>query len=85
MDCPLAIWCHLSKVQELAEARIRWSLGEGLVDFWNDSWYTDTLLASLVPEYDKSHMLVGELFRSTGWDELRLYQWLPGHIVDRIL
>lgn len=72
-------------MRESTESRIHWTLGKGLVDFWDDSWCIDTSLASLVTGHNKSYLLVREFFRSTSWDEHRLRQLLPGHIVDYIL
>ncbi|XP_027090403.2 uncharacterized protein [Coffea arabica] len=85
VDCPSAIWHRLAKIRDLAEGNIRWSLGEGLVDFWHDRWCTDVPLAALVPGSARPHMLVEEFYRTSDWDKHRLRQLLPGHIVAQIL
>nr|XP_027082211.1 uncharacterized protein LOC113704511 [Coffea arabica] len=85
VDRPSAVWCRLVKVKDLAEGDIRWSLGEGLIDFWHDRWCTDVPLATLVPGLAHPDMLVGELYRTSEWDKHRLWQILPGHIVTQIL
>lgn len=33
---PTTIWRRLEEIRGLVEQNIRWSLGEGLVDFWRD-------------------------------------------------
>ncbi|XP_071939022.1 uncharacterized protein [Coffea arabica] len=84
VDRPSPIWRRLIEVRDLTEGNIRWCLGEGLVDFWQDRWCTDVPLARLVPG-PKSHRLVGEFFLSDGWDEQWLRRLLPGHLVSKIL
>ncbi|XP_071900993.1 uncharacterized protein [Coffea arabica] len=85
VDHPSPVWRRLVQVRDLAEGNIRWSLGEGLVNFWHDRWCTDVPLATLVPGSACPHMLVVELYRPHRWDEHRLRQFLPGHIVTQIL
>nr|XP_027127722.1 uncharacterized protein LOC113743823 [Coffea arabica] len=83
-DRPSPVWRRLLEVRDLTKGNIRWCLGEGLVDFWQDRWCSDVPLASLVPG-PKSHRLVGEFFLSDGWDEQWLRLLLPGHLVSKIL
>nr|XP_027077000.1 uncharacterized protein LOC113700749 [Coffea arabica] len=84
VDRPSPVWRRLVEVRGFAEGNIRWCLGEGLVDFWQDRWCTDVPLASLVPG-PKSHRLVGEFFLSDGWDEQWLRRLLPGHLVSKVM
>nr|XP_027099048.1 uncharacterized protein LOC113718336 [Coffea arabica] len=84
VDRPSPFWRRLVEVRGFAEGNIRWCLGEGLVDFWQDRWCTDVPLASLVPG-PKSHRLVGEFFLSDGWDEQWLRRLLLGHLVSKVM
>ncbi|XP_027169914.1 uncharacterized protein LOC113769603 [Coffea eugenioides] len=84
VDRPSPVWRRLVEVRDLAEGNIRWCLGEGLIDFWQDRWCTDVPLASLVPG-PKSHRLAGEFFLFDGWDEQWLRRLLPGHLVSKVM
>ncbi|XP_027171434.1 uncharacterized protein LOC113771000 [Coffea eugenioides] len=82
---PPALWRRLEGIREFAEGRIRWCLGEGLVDFWHDRWCTEEPLASLLDVTNKPCVLVGELYLHRGWDVARLRQWLPEAYVSLVL
>lgn len=85
VDKPSVVWHRLVGIRELAQGNIQWFLGEELVDFWHDKWCIDIPLSRLVSRSDKPHLLVGELYKSNGWDDHHLQQLLPSHIVAQIL
>nr|XP_027124187.1 uncharacterized protein LOC113740870 [Coffea arabica] len=85
VDRPPASWRRLLEIREFAEKRIRWCLGEGLVDFWQDRWCTEVPLAQLLVGSDLPCVLVGELYFQNGWDVACLRQWLPEPLVSMIL
>ncbi|CDP18963.1 unnamed protein product [Coffea canephora] len=76
---------RLLEIQDFAEGRIRWCLGKGLIDFWQDRWCTALPLAQLLGLSNTPDVLVGELYLQSGWDVARLKSWLPEHYVARIL
>lgn len=84
LERPLASWRRLVAVRSLAESNIRWSLGEGLVDFWYDRWCSDIPLAFQLGIVDPPHFLVAEFFSSDGWNVQRLRQWLPPDLVLQV-
>ncbi|XP_071902386.1 uncharacterized protein [Coffea arabica] len=85
VDRPPASWRRLLEIRDFAEGRIRWCLGKGLIDFWQDRWYTALPLAQLLGLSNTPDVLVGELYLQSGWDVARLKSWLPEHYVARIL
>nr|XP_027103148.1 uncharacterized protein LOC113724443 [Coffea arabica] len=84
VDRPPASWRRLLAVREFAESQIRWCLGKGFVDFWYDAWCGDLPLALELGVSDPPHFLVGEFFTSQGWNVLRLREWVPEAVVQRI-
>lgn len=35
------LWAKIAKIQEKADLRIMWVIGEGIVSFWHDKWIFD--------------------------------------------
>ena len=68
----------------MVEPNIRQSLGEGLVDFWKDRWLYDEPLCTILGRLDVPHFLVSEFFAGDVWNEQRLTQWVPVHMVHAI-
>nr|XP_027118574.1 uncharacterized protein LOC113735787 [Coffea arabica] len=85
VDRPPASWRRLMGVRDFAEGRIRWCLGEGLIDFWWDRWCTELPLAQILDMPHAPMVLVGELYLQNGWDVARLRSWLPDCYVSKIL
>nr|XP_027103123.1 uncharacterized protein LOC113724413 [Coffea arabica] len=77
-------WRRLVAIRHMAEQNIRWSLGEGLVDFWKDRWVFHEPLETVVDRSLKPHFIVSEFITRDGWDETRLAQWVPGFVIQAI-
>ena len=82
--CPTVSWRHLEEMQHLAEQNIRWSLGEGLVNFWRDRWLFDEPLCSILDRSESPHFLVAEFVSGEAWNKHCLLQWVPVHVVRAI-
>lgn len=69
----------------MAKERIRWCLGEGIIDFWNDRWLLDIPLSQFAKIENPPHFFVAEFVSIRGWNEPRLRDWLPSNLVQMIL
>ncbi|XP_071920627.1 uncharacterized protein [Coffea arabica] len=80
-----ATWRRLEAIGPVVEPHIRWSLGEGLVDFWKDRWVFHEPLQQVVVSLERPHFLVSEFLTLGGWDERRLARWVPEFVVRAII
>nr|XP_027088615.1 uncharacterized protein LOC113709967 [Coffea arabica] len=57
-----------------------------MVDFWLDTWCEQGPLHSLVAaDTARPHFLVAEFLDREGWNKERLLQWLPEHLVEKVV
>ncbi|XP_071939796.1 uncharacterized protein [Coffea arabica] len=80
-----ATWRRLEVIGPVVEPNIRWSLGEGLVDFWKDRWVFHEPLQHVVVSSERPHFLVSEFITLERWDERRLARWVPEFVVRAII
>nr|XP_027120463.1 uncharacterized protein LOC113737428 [Coffea arabica] len=78
---PSPTWRRLEVIRLVVEPKIRWCIGEGLVDFWKDIWAFDEPLEVVVAGMEQPHFLVSEFITNDGWDEVRLAQWVPESVI----
>ncbi|XP_027103135.1 uncharacterized protein [Coffea arabica] len=81
---PPTSWRRLLSVRDFAEARIRWCLGKGMVDFWYDIWCGDRPLEQVMGVSNPPHSLVAEFFTPHGWNVPRLKEWVLDFLVQQI-
>ncbi|XP_071914053.1 uncharacterized protein [Coffea arabica] len=81
---PSRTWRRLEAIRGVVEPKIRWCIGEGLVDFWKDRWALDNPLEEVVVGAEHPHFLVSEFLTRDGWDEARLAQWVPDSVIGVI-
>ncbi|GAA0142553.1 reverse transcriptase [Lithospermum erythrorhizon] len=74
------VWKNLHKVRDEAESNIHWQLGQGLCDFWMDSWMELGPLCHLYPD-QKGGIRVNEVWLDGTWDEAALSKLIsPDHL-----
>ncbi|GAA0156595.1 hypothetical protein LIER_38300 [Lithospermum erythrorhizon] len=74
------VWKNLHKVIDEAESNINWQLGQGLCDFWMDSWMELGPLCNHYPD-QKGGITVHEVWLNGTWDEAALSNLIsPDHL-----
>ncbi|GAA0157951.1 hypothetical protein LIER_15100 [Lithospermum erythrorhizon] len=74
------VWKNLHKVRDEAESNIHWQLGQGLCDFWMDSWMELGPLCNHYPD-QKGGIRVNEVWLNGTWDEAALSNLIsPDHL-----
>ncbi|KAL0411073.1 UNVERIFIED_CONTAM: hypothetical protein Slati_3697000 [Sesamum latifolium] len=78
------VWHRLCHIRDVAEPFILWTLGNGLVSFWHDNWFSEKPLAQLVHSESNTMEPVRYYWHEGEWNVPKVFRTILKHIAHAI-